>query len=61
MLKAKNHREAHKWDIAQQITMRPEESQRIASELKKTFLWKQESACPSIEVGKTERQTDLMG
>ena len=35
--KAKNHREAHKWDIAQQITMRPEERQRIASELRRRF------------------------
>jgi hypothetical protein len=35
--KAKNHREAHNWDIAQQITMRPGERQRIASELKRRF------------------------
>jgi len=35
--KAKNHREAQKWDIVQQITMSPEERQRIANELKRRF------------------------
>jgi hypothetical protein len=35
--KAKNHREARKWDIMQQIAMSPEERQRIASELKRRF------------------------
>jgi hypothetical protein len=35
--KAKSHREAHEWDIAQQIRMSPEERQRIASELKRRF------------------------
>jgi Mn-dependent DtxR family transcriptional regulator len=35
--KAKNHREAHNWDIAQQVGMSPEERQKIASELKRRF------------------------
>ncbi len=33
--KAKNHKEAEKWDILQQINMKPEERQRIAKMLKK--------------------------
>ncbi len=35
--KARNHEEAEKWDILQQIRMKPEERQRIAKELKKKF------------------------
>ena len=32
---AKNHKEAEEWDILQQISMTPEERQRIAKELKR--------------------------
>ena len=35
--KAKNHKEAEKWDIKQQINMTPRERQKIANELKKLF------------------------
>jgi hypothetical protein len=37
MHKAKNHQEAEKWDIAQQLKMSPEERQRVAKELKARF------------------------
>ena len=35
--KAKNNKEAEKWDIHQQISMTPEERQKAAKELKKKF------------------------
>ena len=38
--KAKGHREAEKWDVIQQITMTPEERQRVAKELKERFFGK---------------------
>jgi hypothetical protein len=34
---AKNHKEAEKWDIEQQINMTPRERQMAAKELKKRF------------------------
>ena len=34
---AKNHKEAEKWDIKQQINMTPEERQMAAKELKRRF------------------------
>jgi len=35
--KAKNHDEARKWDILQQINMTPEQRQKAARELKRKF------------------------
>jgi HEPN domain-containing protein len=35
--KAKNHREAEKWDIQQQVTMSPEERKQVALELKRRY------------------------
>lgn len=35
--KARNHREAEKWDVSQQVNLSPEERKRIALELKKRF------------------------
>ncbi len=35
--KAKNNKEAEKWDILQQIKMSPEERMKAAKELKKKF------------------------
>jgi 4-hydroxy-3-methylbut-2-enyl diphosphate reductase IspH len=35
--KAKNHKEAEKWDIIQQTTMSPEERQQVAKEIRKKF------------------------
>ncbi len=35
--KAKNSKEAERWDITQQIKMTPEERQNAAKELKKKF------------------------
>ena len=35
--KAKNHREAQKWDVLQQIMMSPEERQKLAKKLKQRF------------------------
>ena len=35
--KAKNHREAEKWDIQQQVNMSPEERKQIALELKRRY------------------------
>jgi len=35
--KAKNNKEAEKWDILQQIKMSPEERMKVAKELKKKF------------------------
>jgi len=35
--KSKNHKEAEKWDIHQQISMTPKERQKAAKELKKKF------------------------
>lgn len=35
--KAKNHKEAEKWSIIQEINMTPEERQKIAKELKRRF------------------------
>jgi len=35
--KAKNNKEAEKWDILQQIKMSPNERMNIAKELKKKF------------------------
>ena len=35
--KAKNIKEAERWDITQQIMMSPEERQKAAKELKKKF------------------------
>jgi len=35
--KAKNNKEAEKWDILQQISLTPEERQKIAKELKLRF------------------------
>lgn len=35
--KAKNHDEALKWDILQQINMTPEQRQKVARELKRKF------------------------
>jgi hypothetical protein len=33
--KAKNHRDAEEWDIQQQVSMSPEERQKVALELKR--------------------------
>lgn len=38
--KAKNNKEAEKWDILQQIKMSPEERMNVAKELKKKFYGK---------------------
>jgi hypothetical protein len=38
--KARNHRQAERWDLFQQIEMTPEERQRVARELKKRFYGK---------------------
>ena len=38
--KAKNNKEAEKWDILQQIKMSPEERMNVAKELKKKFYCK---------------------
>lgn len=35
--KAKNHKEAKRWDIYQQIRMTPEERKQVAKELKRRF------------------------
>jgi hypothetical protein len=35
--KAKDYKEAEKWDIIQQIKMTPEQRQQIAKELKRRF------------------------
>ena len=35
--KAKNNKEAERWDIRQQLSMTPEERQKISKELKKKF------------------------
>jgi len=35
--KAKNNKEAEKWDILQQIIMSPDERMNVAKELKKKF------------------------
>ena len=35
--KEKNHAEALKWDILQQIKMTPEQRQKVAGELKRKF------------------------
>jgi hypothetical protein len=38
--KAKNHREAEKWDVSQQVNLSPRERKSIALELKKRFFGK---------------------
>jgi hypothetical protein len=35
--KAKNHKAAEKWDITQEVSMKPEERQQAAKELRKRF------------------------
>ncbi len=35
--KARNHRDAAKWDVIQQITMTLEQRQKVAKELKRRF------------------------
>jgi hypothetical protein len=35
--KARNHRQAERWDLLQQIEISPEERQQVAKELKKRF------------------------
>jgi predicted Fe-S protein YdhL (DUF1289 family) len=35
--KARNHEEAERWDVLQQIKMSPGERQQVARELKKRF------------------------
>lgn len=35
--KARNHRDASKWDVLQQVKMTPEQRQEVAQELKKRY------------------------